>query len=54
MAYKCRAYPDPDQQVMLAHTFGCVRVCGTGPWRPATRAGRPSARPPRTGRPMRP
>jgi putative transposase len=25
-AYKCRAYPDPDQQVMLARTFGCVRV----------------------------
>ena len=26
MAYKCRAYPGPDQQVMLARTFGCVRV----------------------------
>jgi putative transposase len=25
-AYRCRAYPDPDQQVMLARTFGCVRV----------------------------
>jgi putative transposase len=25
-AYKCRAYPDPDQQLMLARTFGCVRV----------------------------
>jgi len=25
-AYKCRAYPDPDQRVMLARTFGCVRV----------------------------
>ena len=24
-AYKCRAYPDPEQQVMLARTFG-VRV----------------------------
>jgi putative transposase len=26
MAYKCRAYPDPNQQVMLARTFGCIRV----------------------------
>ena len=26
MAYKCRASPDPDQQAMLAPTFGCVRV----------------------------
>jgi putative transposase len=25
-AYKCRAYPDPDQATMLARTFGCVRV----------------------------
>jgi len=25
-AYKCRAYPDPDQAAMLARTFGCVRV----------------------------
>ena len=25
-AYKCRAYPDPDQQAILARTFGCVRV----------------------------
>jgi putative transposase len=25
-AYKCRAYPDPDQQALLARTFGCVRV----------------------------
>src|SRR5918996_1486967 len=25
-AYKCRAYPDPHQQLMLARTFGCVRV----------------------------
>jgi putative transposase len=26
MAYKCRAYPDPDQAAALARTFGCVRV----------------------------
>jgi putative transposase len=26
MAYKCRVYPDHDQQIMLARTFGCVRV----------------------------
>jgi putative transposase len=26
MAYRCRAYPNPEQQVMLARTFGCVRV----------------------------
>jgi putative transposase len=26
MAYKCRAYPDAAQQVMLARTFGCVRL----------------------------
>ncbi|HEU5418497.1 MAG TPA: transposase, partial [Streptosporangiaceae bacterium] len=25
-AYKCRAYPDPEQQAILARTFGCVRV----------------------------
>ena len=25
-AYKVRAYPDPEQTVMLARTFGCVRV----------------------------
>jgi len=25
-AYKCRAYPDEPQQVMLSRTFGCVRV----------------------------
>ena len=25
-AYKVRAYPDPEQVVMLARTFGCVRV----------------------------
>jgi putative transposase len=25
-AYKCRLYPDPDQQAMLARTFGCVRL----------------------------
>jgi putative transposase len=26
MAYKCRAYPDAEQQQMLSRTFGCVRV----------------------------
>ncbi|MFE9956641.1 RNA-guided endonuclease InsQ/TnpB family protein [Micromonospora sp. NPDC005299] len=26
MAYKCRAYPDPEQAAMLARTFGCVRL----------------------------
>ena len=26
MAYKCRAYPDKEQQVVLNRTFGCVRV----------------------------
>jgi putative transposase len=26
VAYRCRAYPDPEQQVILARTFGCVRV----------------------------
>ena len=26
MAYRCRAYPDPAQQAVLARTFGCVRV----------------------------
>jgi putative transposase len=25
-AYKCRAYPNPEQAAMLARTFGCVRV----------------------------
>jgi putative transposase len=25
-AYKCQAYPDPEQATMLARTFGCVRV----------------------------
>jgi putative transposase len=25
-AYKCRAYPDPDQAAILNRTFGCVRV----------------------------
>lgn len=25
-AYKCRAYPTPEQAAMLARTFGCVRV----------------------------
>jgi putative transposase len=25
-AYKCRAYPDPDQATLLSRTFGCVRV----------------------------
>ena len=25
-AYRCRAYPGPEQQVMLNRTFGCVRV----------------------------
>ncbi|HEX7161758.1 MAG TPA: RNA-guided endonuclease TnpB family protein [Trebonia sp.] len=25
-AYKCRAYPDPEQAAMLGRTFGCVRV----------------------------
>ncbi|WP_111829660.1 RNA-guided endonuclease InsQ/TnpB family protein [Actinomadura madurae] len=26
MAYKCRAYPDPDQTAALTRTFGCVRL----------------------------
>ena len=26
IAYRCRAYPDPAQQQVLARTFGCVRV----------------------------
>jgi putative transposase len=26
MAYKCRAYPDPEQQALIRRTFGCVRV----------------------------
>jgi len=25
-AYKCRAYPDPEQAAVLGRTFGCVRV----------------------------
>ncbi len=25
-AYKCRAYPDPDQAAQLGRTFGCVRL----------------------------
>jgi len=25
-AYKCRAYPDPEQAAILSRTFGCVRV----------------------------
>ena len=25
-AYRCRAYPSAEQQVMLNRTFGCVRV----------------------------
>lgn len=25
-AYKCRAYPDPEQAAMLARTFGCIRL----------------------------
>ncbi len=25
-AYKCRAYPDPEQQAQLGRTFGCVRL----------------------------
>jgi putative transposase len=25
-AYKCRAYPDAQQQAVLNRTFGCVRV----------------------------
>src|SRR5262245_28952901 len=26
MAYKCRAYPDPEQAAVFSRTFGCVRV----------------------------
>src|SRR5580698_7058889 len=26
IAYRCRAYPDTEQQAMLNRTFGCVRV----------------------------
>jgi putative transposase len=26
MAYRCRAYPDPEQVAVLSRTFGCVRV----------------------------
>ena len=25
-AYKCRAYPDSEQEAMLNRTFGCVRL----------------------------
>ncbi len=25
-AYKCRAYPDPEQASELTRTFGCIRV----------------------------
>jgi len=25
-AYRCRAYPDPQQQAVLNRTFGCVRL----------------------------
>ncbi len=25
-AYRCRAYPDAEQQAVLNRTFGCVRV----------------------------
>ncbi|WP_204301789.1 helix-turn-helix domain-containing protein, partial [Actinoplanes campanulatus] len=25
-AYRCRAYPTPEQAAMLNRTFGCVRV----------------------------
>ncbi|MFF5075054.1 helix-turn-helix domain-containing protein, partial [Micromonospora olivasterospora] len=25
-AYRCRAYPTPEQVVVLSRTFGCVRV----------------------------
>jgi putative transposase len=25
-AYKCRAYPTPDQAAVLNRTFGCVRL----------------------------
>ena len=30
-AYKCRAYPDPEQASVLNRTFGCVRVAWTVP-----------------------
>lgn len=26
VAYRCRAYPDPEQAALLARTFGCVRL----------------------------
>ena len=26
MAYKCRAYPTPEQAAVLNRTFGCVRL----------------------------
>jgi putative transposase len=25
-AYRCRAYPDAEQQAVLNRTFGCIRV----------------------------
>jgi putative transposase len=25
-AYRCRAYPTPEQAALLSRTFGCVRV----------------------------
>jgi putative transposase len=25
-AFKCRAYPDPEQAIVLNRTFGCIRV----------------------------
>ncbi len=36
-AYKCRAYPDPEQASVLNRTFGCVRVAWnrTLAWRQA-------------------
>jgi putative transposase len=29
-AYRCRAYPEQEQQSMLARTFGCVRYTAEG------------------------
>jgi len=26
MGFRCRAYPDQPQQVLLSRTFGCVRL----------------------------
>ena len=36
-AYKCRAYPDPEQASVLNRTFGCIRVVwnSTLAWRQA-------------------